>query len=286
METLLAYLNYPVVQFGVAPFLAGLVVAVVLYRFHLGGLAMIAGLVTAFFLVVGFSFTPLTTLRKLFIVALATPLIGFSIDVTFRGNRFGAALAALAAAAAAVWVFYPVLKQVGMPGVLLPGAVMGISIIWLVFVSLVALGERSVPCTVSALAMALGVGVLATVGNAPSFAKFGFALGAGVGAFLLVLIISGRAYAAGATLALTAAVSCGLLANAAMITAHLHWHAVAIFALTPLAVRLPGPSRSGVWLQTIVYGLYAALPMVVAYAIAVHGFAGGLRMLRELLNKL
>jgi hypothetical protein len=286
METLFSYLNYPAVQFGVAPFVAGLVVALVLHRFHLGGLAMIAGLATAFFLVVGFSFTPLTTLRKLFIVALATPLIGFSIDVTFRGNRFGGALVALTAAAAAVWVFYPVLKQVGMPSVLLPGAVIVVSMIGLVYVSLVALGERTVPCTVSALAMALGAGILATVGAAPSFAKFGFALGAGVSAFLLVLIISGRAYTAGATLGLTAAVSCGLLVNAAMVTAHLHWHAIALFALTPIFVRLPGPSRSGVWLQTIVYGLYAALPIVAAYAIALHGFAGGLQMLRELLNKI
>ncbi|MSQ19328.1 MAG: hypothetical protein EXR39_07140 [Betaproteobacteria bacterium] len=173
-------------------------------------------------MVVGFFFTPLTTLRKIFIVALATPLIGFFIDVPFRGNRLGAACMALVAAAAAVWGFYPVLRQVGMPNVLLSGGVMVISIMWLVYVSLTALVERSVPCTVFALAIALGAGALSTVGAAPSMADFGFALGAEVGAFLLVLIISGRTYTAGATLVLTAAVTCGLLVNAAMITAHLH----------------------------------------------------------------
>ncbi len=286
MEAFLSYLHHPAVQFGVAPFIVGLVVALVLHRFQLGGLAMIAGMATAFFMVVGFSFTPLTTLRKIFLVALATPLIGFFIDVTFRGNRGGAAVTALVAAAAAVWVFYPVLRQVGMPNLLLPGAVMVISMIWLVYLFLTALGERSVPCTVAALAMALGVGALASVGAAPSFAHFGFALGAGVGAFLLVLIISGRNHAAGATLGLTAAVACGLLVNAAMITAHLHWHAVAVFALTPFMARLPGPSRSGIWLQTVIYGLYAALPVAAAYIIAKNGFTDALKIFQQLLNKL
>ena len=48
-------LNHPAVQAGAAPFIVALVVALVLHRVRLGGLAAVAGFATAVGLIAGFA---------------------------------------------------------------------------------------------------------------------------------------------------------------------------------------------------------------------------------------
>ena len=122
--------------------------------------------------------------------------------------------------------------------------------------------------------MGLGAGALAIMGASASYGQYGIALGAGAGAFLLVMMMTGRAHAGGAILALTGSFVCGLLIAGTMILAQLQWYAVAIFALTPLAARMPGPARSPIWAQALVHAFYAVIPVIAACALAYYGSRG------------
>ena len=70
MQELLAN---PAVQGGAAPFLAGLIAVVVLGRFRLGGLAVVAAFATAVYFIAGFTFSPLSATRKIILLGLAAP---------------------------------------------------------------------------------------------------------------------------------------------------------------------------------------------------------------------
>lgn len=266
-----ALLNHPAVQAGVAPFVVGLLVALMLHRVHLGGLAAVAGFATAVWLTTGFTFWPLTATRKIILLALAAPVIGMFIDFAFKPNRLGAVIIALAAGAAVVWVFFPVLKQKEVLQGLMVGGIAVLVVVWLVFMNVIGLADRPVQCAAAALMMGLGAGALAILGATASYGQYGIALGAGAGAFLLVLMIAGRAAPAGATLALSASLTSGLLVAGTMILAQLHWHAVVLYALTPLAARLPGPAFAPIWVRAFVHSFYAVVPVAAACAIAYYG---------------
>ena len=104
-------LNNPAVQGGVAPFVAALIVALVLGRARLGGLAIVAAFATAVFFIAGFNFTPLTATRKIILLGLTAPIVGIFADFAFKPTRFAGVALGLAGAAAALWVFWPVRSQ-------------------------------------------------------------------------------------------------------------------------------------------------------------------------------
>src|SRR3979490_1162448 len=109
----------PAVQGGLAPFVAALIVAALLAPIRLGGLAVVAAFATAVYFIAGFTFSPLTATRKIILLGFAAPLAGIVIDFALRPTRFEAGMLALAGAAAAAWIFWPILAQMDLePGVL------------------------------------------------------------------------------------------------------------------------------------------------------------------------
>lgn len=262
------FLSHPAVQAGVAPFVAALIVALLLYRLRIGGLAVIAAFATAVWLISDFNFTPLTATRKIVLLGLCAAVVGVLLDVAFKPTRIGAALLAIAAGLAALWVFFPILRQKEIAAAVLPGGVAVLLSAWLVGSMQSLLGERPVQSAAAGLMLGLGAGTLAILGASASFGQYGISLGAGAGAFLLVMMITGKPLAAGATFALPAALLSSLLVAGTVILAQLPWFAAAILGLVPLAVRMPGPDRSPVWVQAFVYSLYAAVIAVAAAAVA------------------
>src|SRR5262249_27614771 len=87
------FFNHPAVQGGVAPFVVGLIVAALLSRLRLGGLALAAAFFTAVYFVAGFGFSPLTATRKIFLAGLAAPVLGVVVDFLLRPPRVGAVFA-------------------------------------------------------------------------------------------------------------------------------------------------------------------------------------------------
>ena len=259
-----AFLHNPVVQGAIAPFAVGLIIAAVLGRARLGGLAPPAAFCVAVALVEGLAFTPLTATRKIVLLALIAPVAGIAIDVAARANRAVVAVAGVLCGALTVWAFWSVLRQKPLADAALLGGVAAVFVAWLV-ASMMTLGGRPVRAGAAALILGLGAGVAAILGASAKLGLFGLAVSAGAGGYVLWQMVTRSPIAAGATLTLPAAVAGGLLAAGAMFLAQLPWYALIPLGLVPLAVRLPAPNRP--WLQAPVVSAYGLAVAVVAFVL-------------------
>jgi hypothetical protein len=249
-------LNHPAVQGVAAPFVAALIVALVLGRVRLGGLAVVVAFATAVYFVAGFTFTPLTATRKIILLALAAPIVGMLADFAFRPTKIGAVVLALAGGAGALWAFWPVLAQKEAAQAWLLGGTAVACVAWLIGFSQMYLSDNGVRAGAAGLGLGLGTGIAAVLGASASYGLYGIALGAGAGAFLLPQMITGKKTEAGATFMLTAALIAGLIAAGAMILAELRWYSVLVLALVPVAATLPVPEKAPLWLQAVLVSLY------------------------------
>ena len=254
----------PAVQGGLAPFVAALIVAALLAPFRLGGLAVVAAFATAVYFIAGFTFAPLTATRKIILLGLAAPLAGIVIDFAFRPTRLEAWVLALAGAAAAAWIFWPILAQKDLERALLPGGIAVLATAWTVGFSHSRLAEDGVRAGAAGLALGVGAGGAAILGASLTYGLYAMAVAAGSGAFLLVQMIIGRKIHAGATF---------MLAAAAMILAQVPWYAVVALALVPLAASLPVRAGAPVWLQAVLLSFFGLFMAGIACALAWH--AGG-----------
>jgi hypothetical protein len=261
------FFGSPFVQASVAPFLAGLAVAGVLFAFRLGGLAAAAGFLATAYLSGNFAFSPLTATRKIVLLGMVAPLLGAVADLGFRPTRVTGVVLGSVFGAVSVWVFWSVLSQKSPVDAALAGAGVAALVAWLVAFT-VSLHAEPVRAGAAGLALGLGAGFAAVLGASALLGILGMALGAACGAFLLLVMILGKRVAAGATLTLTASVLAGLLAAGALLLAQLSWTSLAALALVPLAVRLPLPERLHVSVQAIVASLYAFAAAGAAWALA------------------
>jgi len=257
----------PVIQSSAAPFVVGLVVACILFPIRLAGLAAGAGFLAAVWMIGAFGLTPLTATRKIVVLAAAAPVVGVLADMAFKPTRATAPVLGALFAAASVWVFWSVLSQKpAAEAALLGGGVFAFVLATIAFT--VSLRDRAVRAGSAGLFLGLGVGVGAVLGASALLGQYGLALGAACGAFLLLAMILGKRVVAGTTFTLTASASAALIAAGALILAKLPWTSLAVFALIPLAVRLPVPEKLPAWLQAIVASLYALAPAAGACALA------------------
>lgn len=151
-------LQDPVFQAGIAPFIAGFVVTIVLGRARLGGLAVVAGFAVGVALVSGLSFVPLTATRKIYLLALAAPALGLGIDFVVKSGRTLALAVAIAFGALSVWVFWSVLLRMPVGDAVLIGGGSFLFVGWIVATTL-TLSAQSVRAGSAALTLGLGVGV-------------------------------------------------------------------------------------------------------------------------------
>ena len=257
-------LNHPAVQAGVAPLVAGLVVAGVLGPLRAGGLAAAAGFLIAVFLISGFEFSPLTATRKLILLGMLAPAIGLVADFAFKPTRATGPVLGAIFGAASVWTFISVLQQKPMNEAVLMGGGIALLTAWLVAASY-SLRDAPVRLGASGVILGVGVGVAAVLSASASFGQYGIALGAGAGGYLLLQMLLGRVSAGGATFALAAGVIGALLAGASFLLAQLPWLAMPLLALIPLAAHAPLPRRAPVWVQAILASLYAVIPAAAAW---------------------
>ena len=259
-----AFLAHPAVQGGVAPFVVGLIVVVILAKAKLAGLAVTAGFAVAVALASGFAFTPLTATRKVILLGLLAPLVGIVMDFALKRGRTLTVVVALACGALAVWVFWSVLRQRPAGEALLVGGGMAVFVAWLVG-STLELAGQPVRAGAAALMLGLGTGVSAILGASALLGLYGIAIGAGAGAFLLAQMLTGRKIAAGATLTLSASVAAGLVGAAALVLAQLPWYALLVLGAIPLAARLPASDRMPVWAQAFIVSAYGFAVALVAF---------------------
>lgn len=258
-------LNDPAFQGGVAPLAVGLVIAAVLMRVRLAGLAAAGGFLTATYLMASLGFSPLNATRKIFLLAIVAPALGMIADFVLKPNRAIGPLLAVFFALASVWVFWSVLVQRPIGEAIALGAGVAVFVLWTVGFT-VAIQAEALRTGSTGLALGLGTGIGAILGASAVFGLFGIALAAGTGGFLLVAIIYGKRITGGTTLALSVSVISSLIGAGALVLANAPWWSLAMLALVPLAARLPVPERAPAWLQAVVVSLYT-LAIAAAYCV-------------------
>jgi hypothetical protein len=260
----------PAVQGGVAPFVVALIVALLLQPVRLGGLAVVAAFLTAVYLVAGLSFTPLTATRKIVLLSMASPIVGMTADFAFKPTRTGAAVLALAGAAAALWIFWPVLAQKQMAEGWILGGAAAVAVAFMIGFGQLFLAAHAVRAGAAGLGVGLGLGIASVLAASATYFLYGVALGAGSGAFLLLQMVRGKPGCAGATFTLPAMLITGLVGAAAMILALLPWYSLLVLALVPVGARLPVPPKAPAWLQAMLLSFYAFVIAGIACILAWH----------------
>jgi hypothetical protein len=264
MDDLLAN---PAVQAGLAPFLLALAMAAALRRTRVLGLAVAAAFALVIALTIGYSFEPLTAVRKLVLAGLGTSVVLLALEaLTGPTGAVRAAVAALAAGAA-VWVLWRLLQQQQAARAALYGLAAAAYLGVLVDSSLRVGGDAIRPASAS-LVLGLSAGGLALLGASALLAQIGIAIGAGAGAVLLVQMTGSRRAAAGWTLVLPAAVLAGLAGLLAVFTASLPWFCLAPTIAIPWAARLVPHDRYPAWATAFLATAAALVPMLLALALA------------------
>lgn len=259
-------LQNPIVQSSALPFVAGLLVAAILFPVRLGGLAAAAGFAAAVAAIGNFALEPLTVTRKIVVIGGAAALFGALADLAFKPTRSAGVVLGAVFAGAALWVFSTILGQKIPADVALVGAGIAAFIWWLVAAT-TSLHYDPVRAGAAALALGLGAGFAAVLGASGLLGQYGMALGAASGAFLLLVMVLGGRVEAGASLTLTVSVLTALIASGAVLLAKLHWYSLIALALVPVLVRLPLP-RGPAWAQAVVASVYGFVAAGGALAVA------------------
>jgi len=266
-STIQNLLAHPAFQGGVAPFLAGAVVAALGQPLRLARLAPVAGFLAGVYLIGNFTFESLTATRKIVLLGAAAPLVGLFVDLAFRpGRAFGIVLGAVFGAAS-LWVFWTVLGLRPVPQAVVNGTGMFLLVL-LTVMATTALRTDPVRAGAAGLGLGVGAGAGGILGASALIGMYGMALGAGAGAFVLAVMILGRRVAAGAAFTLSVSVTAALLAVGAAMLAKFPWYAAATLALVPVVVRLPLPRLARPAAQALVASAYSLAAAAAACALA------------------
>jgi hypothetical protein len=253
-----AWLHQPFVYAGLAPFLAGFIVALALYPLRVDGLAAAGGFFVTAWLIGELRFTPSIN-GKLMLAALAAPALGLLADFAFRSGRFTAYLLGLMFALVAVWVFSAPLWQKPAVQIFIAGGGIALFVAWTVAWT-ATLHADSVRAGATGLGLGLGAGVTALMAASATAAAavsyLGIGLGAACGGFLLVQMLFSRRVDAGLVFCLAVGVQGTLVAVGALMLGRFGWIELAVLALVPLAARLPLSARLPVAGQVLLACFY------------------------------
>jgi hypothetical protein len=257
-------LRNPWIQGGLAPLLAGIAAALVFYPLRVSGLAAAFGFFAAVYLTGQLEFE-----KKLFLLAAAAALLGALVDVAFRPTRKAGLVLGLVFGIAACWIFIFLIGR--MPAQRIALYAMGLGALVAASVAFSVLSYDEPPRAAAAgMGLGLATGAMAFLGGSEMLALWSFGLAAGAAGFFLVALVLARGIVAGASFTLSVGVIGGTLAATVTLQRGLRWYEAALFALVPLAVRLPVPHRSAI-AQAIV---------ALVYALAVGGGACALVWMR------
>jgi hypothetical protein len=257
-------LRNPWIQGGLAPLLAGIAAALVFYPLRVRGLAAAFGFFAAVYLTGQLEFE-----KKLFLLAAAAALLGALVDVAFRPTRKAGLVLGLVFGIAACWIFIFLIGR--MPAQRIALYAMGLGALVAASVAFSVLSYDEPPRAAAAgMGLGLATGAMAFLGGSEMLALWSFGLAAGAAGFFLVALVLARGIVAGASFTLSVGVIGGTLAATVTLQRGLRWYEAALFALVPLAVRLPVPHRSAI-AQAIV---------ALVYALAVGGGACALVWMR------
>lgn len=265
MDELLAH---PAFQAGVAPLVVALAFALALRSSRLLGLAITAAFALVIALTVGYSFEPMTAMRKLVLAGLTTAVLILILELrTTPASILVRAMLAGAAAAAALWLSWRVLQQQDGAKAALWGAG-AVVYVALAVESSLQVREDDIRAACSSLMLGLAVGVLAILGASAVLGLVGIATAAGAGAVLLIRMVGTSHRPSGWTLVLPAAVISALVGLMAVFTGSLPWFCLIPTLAIPWATRLVATDRHSRPLTAALMLLAGLIPALLAAALA------------------
>ena len=258
------WLDVPWVQYGLAPFLAGLLVAELFNRLRISGFALIAGIATTASLTArGWPpFAPVTTPDRIVFVAAIAALAGLILDLAPKLRRAVAVLVALGAGAAVIWIAWPTVNFANWLAKLPPA---GLGVVYAVWTAgtLTLLADSPERAAASGVGAGGAIGIGALIVGAPQLAAIAFAAASASGAYLFIQIVSNARLSCGALFVLPLAAVCALIPPAAVLNAGLSLYLVPALALIPATALIPLSER-----------LSASALAVLALAVALAAGAG------------
>jgi hypothetical protein len=251
-----ALLNQPAVQGGIAPFVAALIAAELFRRLRLSGLAVTAGFITTVYLVSGFSFEPLTAVRKIILLGLVSSLFAVAISLLYA-PWLRTVLAAVGGAAS-LWMAQRILVLQPTPIGLMWSAGCMFYTGWLVF-WMDDLHGAPIRAGSAGLALGLGTGIAALFGSSVLLGHFGMSMGAASAAYLVIQVVTNHHLSCGRSFTLPLSLIAGLTGCLGVLSAQLPWYALIPLGAVPLVARISVSEKSGLWLQSMVLSLTAMI---------------------------
>jgi len=260
-------LNNPFFQSALAPLVVALATGVLLRLLggRWAGLGFTLGYAASWYYTTGFQLFPLTSTRKILVLAGGAVVLGIFLDHYRLTRRALPWVLAVLAAAATVWVIWPVLKRSeGME--LWSMLLCTVYVAWMVLM-FERLRDRQLAASTAAISLGVGTGISAVLGASALLGQLGGAIGAAAGALLVLLLFVKRAEL-GASFVLPVAVLAGLIGISAVVYAGLSWYTLLPLALVPLAVHLPVKADWNRYIQAVVLSGYSVIPAIMAIVIA------------------
>ena len=272
---MLDWFEVPWVQYGLAPFVAGLAVAEMLNRLRISGFAVIAGIVVAASLSARSlpSLSPVSASERIVLAAAIASLVGLILDLAPKLRRPVAAIVALCAGALVVWTAWPAATADNWRTVLAPA---GLGVLYAVWTAgtLTLLADSPERAGAAGVALGGAAGVCAYLAGLPQLAAIAFAAAAASGAYLLIQAISNVRLSCGTLFVLPLAAACALVPPVAVLQGRLPWYFAAALALVPATALIPFSERFSTRARVALAVVIAATAGAAVAAIASHVMGG------------
>ena len=263
-------LDNPAVQAAAIPFVVALALSFLLAGSRYLVVAVVSGFVVVLALTVGFSITPMTSVRKLVVVVAVSAVLALAIEIArIDARRVIVAVLTMAAGTAALWVLWRVLWQLEAPAAW--AAALGAFLLasTTVGTALSVGGTSSLRAAVTGACLGWASGVMALIGASALLAQLGLAIGTASAAAALVQLLRRREAPLGWTVVAPTALAAALIGALASATGELRWFCLIPLPLAPLAARLiPSSAFAKPWYQAIATGLAVSIPLAVAVGLA------------------
>jgi len=229
----------PAIISGILPLLTTFALASLLHRYYprLTSSAFVVSFYLSVYLTTGLQFFPLTSTRKLLLMALFCVALGFILDHIKQYPPLTAFGTATLGAVAAAWVIWPVvMRSEGFDFWL--RLIASLAYAGWMTMALQQLHQQPHRSAIATLALGLGLGVSAILGASALIGQLSIAIAAIAGAFLLMLLLNEQIIL-GSLFTLSTGLLIGLLGLSAVLYAKLPWYCLIPLVAVPGLVRLP-----------------------------------------------
>jgi hypothetical protein len=256
--------QHPGFQSAVAPFLSAMVVALLLLRTRVAGLAIVVGIVMCAWLAIGLDLFPLTSTRRVLLTMLLASVVGASVD--WRQMTFPTWPLAIFGALAGLFAVYPALLNAG--DLRAVAEAVGLATFCVVVIyGFDRLRDDAVRSGAAGVGTGMGVGVACVLGASASLGQLGIAVAAAAGGVLLVVMVRGTLHT-GRAATLTLGIATALLAAAGMVLADVPWYALPLIAAIPFIAGLPLlDAARPAWMRATAHTTVAVVAAAVAIGV-------------------